>query len=120
MAIYEIGSDKLSAASDLTFDSAGVYERQDLQRLLRIQVEVISPDTMVIAEEFGQWDDSKRRIDLLGIDRDANLVVIELKRSESGAHMELQGSPLRGHGVHHDLRTSGTRARAIPSRDGPI
>jgi hypothetical protein len=31
-----------------------------------------------------------RRIDLLGIDRDANLVVIELKRTEDGGHMELQ------------------------------
>lgn len=90
MTIYEVASDHLDVLKDVTFDAAGVYERQDLQRLLRAQVEVISPDTMVIAEEFGQWDDSKRRIDLLGIDRNANLVVIELKRSESGAHMELQ------------------------------
>lgn len=36
---------------------------------------------MVIAEEFGEWEDSKRRIDLLGLDREANLVVIELKRT---------------------------------------
>lgn len=44
----------------------------------------------MIAEEFGDWDESKRRIDLLGIDRKANLVVIELKRGDTGAHMELQ------------------------------
>jgi len=44
----------------------------------------------VIAEEFSQWEDSNRRIDLLGIDKDANLVVIELKRTEDGGHMELQ------------------------------
>ncbi|MGL4422428.1 MAG: hypothetical protein ACRCZF_17300 [Gemmataceae bacterium] len=44
----------------------------------------------MIAEEYGEWDDSRRRIDLLGIDRDANLVVIELKRTEDGGHMELQ------------------------------
>jgi len=58
--------------------------------LLRRQIEIISPNTLVIAEEFGEWEDSKRRIDLLGIDKDANLVVIELKRSEDGGHMELQ------------------------------
>jgi hypothetical protein len=40
--------------------------------------------------EFGDWEDSRRRIDLLGLDRDANLVVIELKRTEDGGHMELQ------------------------------
>ena len=45
---------------------------------------------MVVSEEFGGWEDSKRRIDLLGVDRDANLVVIELKRTEDGGHMELQ------------------------------
>lgn len=31
-----------------------------------------------------------RRIDLLGIDKAANIVVIELKRIEDGGHMELQ------------------------------
>ena len=44
----------------------------------------------MIAEEFGQWEDSRRRIDLLGLDKGANLVVIELKRTEDGGHMELQ------------------------------
>ena len=45
---------------------------------------------MVITEEFGEWEDSRRRIDLLGLDRTGNLVVIELKRTEDGGHMELQ------------------------------
>jgi hypothetical protein len=45
---------------------------------------------MVIDEEFSNWDDSRRSIDLLALDRDANLVVIELKRTEDGGHMELQ------------------------------
>ena len=51
---------------------------------------VISPNTLVVAEEFGEWEDSNRSIDLLCIDKDANLVVIELKRTEDGGHMELQ------------------------------
>ena len=45
---------------------------------------------MIVAEEFADWEDSRRRIDLLGIDKTANLVVIELKRTEDGGHMELQ------------------------------
>ena len=45
---------------------------------------------LIVSEEFGGWEDSRRRIDLLGLDRQANLVVIELKRSENGGHMELQ------------------------------
>ncbi len=53
-------------------------------------MEVIAPETLVISEEFGCWDDSRRRIDLLAVDKDANLVVIELKRTEDGGHMDLQ------------------------------
>jgi len=90
MAIYEISSDKFRKIDETSFSNAGLRERQDLQRLLRSQIEIVSPDTLVISEEFSQWEDSNRRIDLLGIDKDANLVVIELKRTEDGGHMELQ------------------------------
>jgi hypothetical protein len=55
-----------------------------------MNIEVISPQTLIIAEEFGEWSRSQRRIDLLGIDKEANLVVIELKRTDDGAHMDLQ------------------------------
>lgn len=90
MAIYELTDDKIRKLAQTKFAEVGVKEREDLQRLLREQVDVIAPDTLVIAEEFGGWDDSRRRIDLLGLDKEANLVVIELKRTEDGGHMELQ------------------------------
>lgn len=90
MAIYELSQASLKALEETTFDEAGILERAHLQHLLRDQIWVIAPDTLFIAEEFCEWDDSKRRIDLLGIDRDANIVVIELKRTDDGGHMELQ------------------------------
>lgn len=90
MPIYEIQSDRLEAVPETTFSNAGIKERSDLQRLLKRQIEIISPDTLVVAEEFGEWDESRRRIDLLGLDKAANIVVIELKRTEDGGHMELQ------------------------------
>ena len=90
MPIFEIHQDRLVCLHPTSFSSHGLRERGDLQRLLRDQVEIIAPDVLVVSEEFGEWEDSKRRIDLLGIDREANLVVIELKRTEDGGHMELQ------------------------------
>ena len=90
MAIYELKSNQIAQVPETRFGSEGVKERSDLQRLLRANVQVVAPETMVIAEEFGQWQDSKRRIDLLALDKEANLVVIELKRTEDGGHMELQ------------------------------
>lgn len=90
MAIYEIENNGLQEIERKTFEDLGLKERDDLQRMLRDQIEIISPDTLVIAEEFCDWEESRRRIDLLGIDKNANLVVIELKRSEDGGYMELQ------------------------------
>jgi RecB family endonuclease NucS len=90
VAIYEFSQTNILALNETSFSSVNMYERRDLQRLLRENVEVIAPDTLVIYEEFGEWEDSRRSIDLLGLDKDANLVVIELKRTEDGGHMELQ------------------------------
>ena len=89
MAIYEITPDSLRPITETSFHAAGVREA-DLQCLLRSQIDIISPDTLVIAEEFGEWEDSRRRIDLLGLGKNADLVVIELKRTEDGGHMDLQ------------------------------
>jgi len=90
MAIYELQSDRLEKLPRTSFGQSGIKERQDLQRLLRTQLDVVCPETLILAEEYGGWDESKRRIDLLGLDKEANLVVIELKRTEDGGHMELQ------------------------------
>jgi hypothetical protein len=90
MAIYRIDQNQLVAVPVTNFASQDIRERQDLQRLLKAQIEVLDPNLMVLAEEFGDWEDSARRIDLLCLDRDANLVVVELKRTQDGGHMELQ------------------------------
>jgi len=90
MSMFRLTQDSIHKLDELSFGALGIFERRDLQRLLKANISVIAPDVLIIAEEFCEWDESKRRIDLLGIDRDANLVVIELKRDSEGGHMELQ------------------------------
>ena len=90
MAIFEVTPRSLLPISETTFGAQGIMERHDLQRLLRDQISVLDDRLMVIAEEFGDWLDSVRRIDLLCLDSSANLVVVELKRTDDGGHMELQ------------------------------
>ncbi len=90
MAIYEITKESLLALPTTTFSAQDIRERYDLQRLLRTHIGAIAPETYVLAEEYGEWEDAKRRIDLLCLDKSANLVVVELKRSEDGGHMDLQ------------------------------
>jgi hypothetical protein len=90
MPLYEMTSDAFRPINKASFADLKVRERDDLQRLLRTQIDVLGDDLYVLSEEFGDWDDSRRRIDLLALDPQANLVVIELKRTNDGGHMELQ------------------------------
>lgn len=90
MPIFRLTKDAIEPLPETAFHEQGIKERSDLQRLLKTSIAVVALDVLVIAEEFSDWEDSKRRIDLLGVDRDANLVVIELKRDDDGGHMELQ------------------------------
>lgn len=90
MPLYTFKDKHITEVQNTQFDIEGIQERTDLQAALRDKIAVISPNTLVIAEEFSEWTEGSRRIDLLGIDKQANLVVIELKRDDTGADMELQ------------------------------
>lgn len=90
MGLYEMTDGKLVAIKATSFAVEGVLERSHLQAALREHISLIGDDLMVVAEEFGDFADAKRRIDLLCVDRAARLVVVELKRTDTGGHMELQ------------------------------
>ena len=89
MPLYRWNDDNLESITATTFEAKGLQEAE-LQRLLRDQPEVLEEGLFIVAEEFGNWQDSSRRIDLLALDEQGRLVVIELKRTWSGDHSELQ------------------------------
>ena len=76
MPIYQIDNKIVPIQRKIIADLY-LYEQRNLRTLLKTQIEVISQDTLIIAEEIEEWDDSQK-IDLLGIDKSANLVVIKL------------------------------------------
>jgi len=88
--LYEIDGGRLTSVPTTTYAALGVLERTHLQQFLREDIRVIAGDVLIVAEEFGDWEDARRRIDLLGVDRTGRLVVIELKRTEYGGHVDLQ------------------------------
>ena len=90
MPIFEVRHDSLAPVSATSFESERLSERGDIQRLLKENIACLEEGLMVLAEEFSDWQDSSRRIDLLCLDTNANLVVVELKRTSDGGHMELQ------------------------------
>lgn len=90
MPLYEARPDGLVPVAITRFEDEGWRERGDIQRLLRDRIDSLEDGLMVLAEEFNAWNDSNRRVDLLCLDRNANLVVVELKRTDDGGHAELQ------------------------------
>ncbi|MYB42591.1 MAG: DUF91 domain-containing protein [Chloroflexi bacterium] len=91
MALYRIdeADGSLSPIPETSLSGEGMSERDDLQRWLRDHPDALGDGLFVLAEEYGEWAGSSRRIDLLALDQDGRLVVIELKRDE-GAFMDLQ------------------------------
>lgn len=90
MPIFTLNNNELNAVETTSFKEEAILERLHLQQALKKNIGVIAEDCLIIAEEYAEWDGSKRRIDLLAIDKNANLVIIELKRTDTGDHMELQ------------------------------
>lgn len=73
-----------------SFAEENIQERAHLQAALRDHIDLIDQNLHVVSEEFGDFEGVHRRIDLLCINRDCKLVVVELKRTVDGGHMELQ------------------------------
>ena len=71
MPLFELTADSFRPIPTTSFADLKLRERGDLQRLLRTQIEVLGDELYVLTEEFGDWEDSRRRIDLLAIDKQA-------------------------------------------------
>jgi hypothetical protein len=90
MSIYKFTEQSIEAVPTVSFAEIGWEERKHLQALLRDNIDLIVPGGLVVSEEYSNWQEGKRRIDLLVVDHERNLVVVELKRTDDGGHMELQ------------------------------
>ena len=90
MGLFDMSTGALIEVPATNFTAERVLERAHLQRALRENIAVLGGDLLVVSEEFGDFADVRRRIDLLCVDPEAHLVVVELKRTEDGGHMELQ------------------------------
>lgn len=88
--LYEvdISGKQISELEPRKFADLGVKERFDIEEWIEKSPEVLGEDLLVIYKELTLA--SGKRLDLLAIDNEANLVVIELKRDKSNSTVELQ------------------------------
>ena len=60
MTLFHIANQQLTPLTQTTFAAEGLQERQDLQEALKRNIAAIAPDCLVIADEFSDWEDSRR------------------------------------------------------------
>lgn len=88
--MYKVNAEdkQLIPLTPKSFGDLGVMERFDIQEWIEKTPSILGQELLVIAKELPL--PSGIRLDLLAIDKQANLVIIELKRGESGRDVEWQ------------------------------
>src|SRR5439155_26490753 len=67
-----------------------IWERQHIEEWVRANPEILGEDLLVLTIEFDRFTNSSDRLDILALDRDGNLVVVELKRDAAAGYTDLQ------------------------------
>lgn len=75
---------------EVDFTQLGFKERRDIQEWVAANPSILGEDLLVISKEFSGFDKTNERLDLLAVDSDGMLVIIELKRDDTGADAHWQ------------------------------
>lgn len=90
--IYRLDKAKrrITPCEETDFRALNLLERGDIEKWVEACPEVLGEELLILSTEYDKFDRTKERLDVLALDRDGNLVVIELKRDDSGKYVDLQ------------------------------
>ena len=74
----------------MDFARLGLRERRDIQEWISNNPEILGEDLLIVGKEFSGFDRTNERLDLLAVDTDGRLVIIELKRDDTGTDAHWQ------------------------------
>ena len=83
-------SRKTDKIEEVDFRRVGLKERKDIQEWVAANPSILGEDLLIIGKEFSGFDLTNERLDLLAVDSDGRLVIIELKRDDTGANAHWQ------------------------------
>ena len=90
----DLATKEVEPLVEMSLESAGLRERDDLQRWIGDYPEVIGPDLLLITSEFDWFALGDRkvsdRLDLLFLDSRGRLIVAELKRDKAEDTVDMQ------------------------------
>lgn len=87
---YDKTSKKISTYMETDLKSHNIFERQGIEKWVENYPDILGEELLIITSEYDKFDKTNERLDLLAMDKDGNLVVIELKRDDSGKNVESQ------------------------------
>ena len=75
---------------EVDFSHLGLKERWDIQEWIAANPAILGDDLLIVGKEFSDFDQISERLDLLAVDTSGKLVIIELKRDDSGSNVHWQ------------------------------
>ena len=75
---------------EVDFADLGFQERRHIQEWIAANPGILGQELLIVGKEFDDFDRTRERLDLLAVDIDGKLVVIELKRDDTGVDVHWQ------------------------------
>lgn len=84
-----LANNQLEQVQETTFFENDIKERQHIEEWIRKNPEVLGEDLLIIGHEYDRFEVNER-LDLLALDKEGNLVIIEVKRDTTGGNVDFQ------------------------------
>ena len=78
------------SVGEVDFAALGLRERQDIQEWVAAHPDILDDNLLIITKEFSGFDLTSERADLVAVDKEGSVVVIELKRDDTGSNAHWQ------------------------------
>lgn len=79
-----------SSMEEVDFARLGFRERRDIQEWIANNPRILGEDLLIIGKEYSDFDRTSERLDLLAVDAHGRIVLIEVKRDDSGSDTHWQ------------------------------
>jgi len=90
MFLIDKTANRITKLSQRSFSQLNFREREHLQEWIANLPECLGEEPLIIQKEFSGFEDTNERLDLLGLDKQGNVVVIENKLDDTGRDVTWQ------------------------------
>ncbi|PKA22718.1 hypothetical protein [Leptospira levettii] len=89
MYFYDKENNELVEVEETTYSENNLKERENIEEWIRKNPSILDEELLIISHEYDKFE-IRERLDLLAIDKEGSLVILELKKDESGSNVDFQ------------------------------